>query len=121
MLPTQSTAVHAPADSDQSAPSLLQPTPIVPSRHVLGGSVEIVLPLVAVEGHARKDGVGGGVRSREGQAPSSLDEEYKDDDERAQLAQVRAEHPLLSIPALRLLAAAAHGSTVNQLAPSSAL
>jgi hypothetical protein len=121
VLSAQPTAAHAPAHSDHDAPSLREPTTIVPPRHALGGSIEIVVPPVAVEGHAREDGVEVGVRSSEREASPSLDEEYKDDDERARLAQVRAEHPLLSIPALRLLAAAATGSAMNQLAPSSVL
>lgn len=121
MLSAQPTAIHAPADSDHSTPSLLEPTTLVLLRLASGGSPGIVVLPVAVEGHAREDGVGSGVRSSEREASPSLDEEYKDDDERVQLAQVRAEHPLLSIPALRLLAAAATGSAANQLASSNAL
>jgi hypothetical protein len=121
VLPAQPTALHAPANSDHDAPSLREPTTIVAPRHAIGGSIEIVVPPVAIEGHARKTGVEVGVRSSERKASPSLDEEYKDDDERARSAKVRAEHPLLSIPSLRLLAAAATGSAINQLAPSSVL
>ncbi len=76
------------------------------------------MPPVSVEGHSDKDSVENGVRSIEAQASPLPDDEYEDDDERARLAQVRAAHPLLGIPALRLIAAAAAERVVSQLASS---
>jgi protocatechuate 3,4-dioxygenase beta subunit len=76
------------------------------------------VPPVSVEGHSGKDSVEGGVRPIEGQPSPLSHDEYQDDDERARLAQVRAAHPHLSIPALRLVAAAATERVVTQLALS---
>ncbi len=76
------------------------------------------MPPVSVEGCSDKDNLENGVRSIEAQASSSPDDEYEDNDERARLAQVRAAHPHLSIPALRLVAAAAAERVVGQLVSS---
>jgi hypothetical protein len=79
------------------------------------------MPCLSVEGHMEEDSVEDGVRSPEREASPSRDKEYKDDDEQAQLARVRAEHPLLSIPALRLVATAAMVGASSEPASSSAL
>ncbi len=71
------------------------------------------MPCLSAEGQMEGNIVEGGVRSSEREAPLSLDKEYMDDDERVQLARVRAEHPLLSISALRLVAADAIGRAVG--------
>ncbi len=68
-----------------------------------------------------EDSVENGVQFPERGALPLLDEEYKDDNEHAQLARVRAEHPLLSIPALRLVATAAVGGASSEPASSNAL
>lgn len=75
------------------------------------------LPL-SVVGYSEQDTVEGRVLSIEGQASTSLEDGYEDADERGRLAQVRAAHPHLGIPVLRLVAAAV-GGEVNELASSS--